>query len=267
MSFSEIALAVGGVAIGLGSGSIIAYFYFNGLKKNPRQSIHLDTVKAEDESLVDVPTSLPTPSTGPRMVPVSILERSKRELRTLLLEKELVSAALTRLYEAEVAKEITREERETLGTKYRDELKSLDERILKIDAFIEVGDLETLRDQLVRLVNQKMDAIDRRIEHTKKAAAPLIAEMIKPRESPLRQQTEAKPRIPDISDMLAPDSSPLTSEYPRQNIEAVPLVSENLSPDPRIRRRPPEAQDNQAEQLQKELLEALDRLEKLDIES
>ena len=52
-------------------------------------------------------------------IPKERLEKSKRELRTLVLEKELVSAALTRLYEAEVAREITRDEREILGSKYK----------------------------------------------------------------------------------------------------------------------------------------------------
>ncbi len=94
------------------------------------------------------------------------------------MEKELVSAALTRLYEAEAAKEITRDEREILGAKYKTELKSLDDRISKIDAFIQIGDLETLRNQLLQLVNQKMEAIEKRIESTKRIAEPLIAEMM-----------------------------------------------------------------------------------------
>ena len=44
-----------------------------------------------------------------------IWRRANENLRTLLLEKELVSAALTRLYEAEAAKEITKDEREIPG--------------------------------------------------------------------------------------------------------------------------------------------------------
>ena len=150
-----------------------------------------------------------------RIIPKPYLEKSKKELRTLLLEKELVSAALTRLYEAEAQGEITREERETLGVKYRDELKSLDERILKVDAFIEVGDLETLRDQLVRLVTQKIDSIEKRIESTRRLAEPLIEEIMKrdggsggaPKSTiapPLPRQifSPPKPRVPDISDLL-----------------------------------------------------------------
>ena len=49
-----------------------------------------------------------------------------------------------------------------LGAKYKTELKSLDDKISKIDAFIQIGDLETLRNQLLQLVNQKMEAIEKK---------------------------------------------------------------------------------------------------------
>ncbi len=260
-----------------------------------------------------------------RIIPQSYLEKSKKELRTLLLEKELVSAALTRLYEAEAHEEITREERETLGVKYRDELKSLDERILKVDAFIEVGDLETLRDQLVRLVTQKIDSIEKRIENTRRLAEPLIDEIMKANEAarvPATQQQVVPPRhifappkskVPDISDLLTADESSTRSETtqvanetqlrqiqrPIEPLVSAPKVqteekraeletssaatSSNL---PQDQQQPPSSdtytglalerqkkkiaenqQDSQAEQLQRELLEALDRLEKLDVES
>jgi hypothetical protein len=224
----------------------------------------------------------PVASRVPRIIPQNLLEKNKKDLRTYLLEKELVSAALTRLYEAEAAKEVTREERETLGAKYRDELKSLDEKILKIDAFIEVGDLETLRDQLVRLVNQKMDSIDKRIEHTRKIAEPLIAQILS--ENALKQKPPAetrepigvvKPKVPDISDMLQPEAMTSTPQNPtlpsdtQQKPQEV-IVSPTEAAPPLLRKKPLESSsvsDPQVEQLQKELLEALDRLEKLDVES
>ncbi len=224
----------------------------------------------------------PEASRVPRIIPQNLLEKNKKELRTYLLEKELVSAALTRLYEAEAAKEITREERETLGAKYRDELKSLDEKILKIDAFIEVGDLETLRDQLVRLVNQKMDSIDKRIEHTRKIAEPLIAQILSenaPKQKPPAETREpigvVKPKVPDISDMLQPEAMTSTPQNPtlpldtQQKPQEV-IVSPTEAAPPLLRKKPLESSsgsDPQVEQLQKELLEALDRLEKLDVDS
>lgn len=276
MSFNEIVLAVGGAAIGLGSGSIISYLYVN-RAKNSTQKAESDSEKIVETNLGVAPSPSVAKSPSSRLIPTDKLEKSKRELRTLLLEKELVSAALTRLYEALSKKEITKEELETLGTRYREEMKSLDEKILKIDALIEVGDLETLRDQLVRLVNQKMDAIDKRIEKTKITAGPLIASLnppAPPKEEPkIEEPAAAKPRVPDISDMLGPEvvsepvaPEPVTKPDPAPLVVQTELVASPQPIDPRLRRRPVEP-DAQAEQLQKELLEALDRLEKLDVET
>jgi hypothetical protein len=253
-----------------------------------------------------------------RTVPKEEVEKTRRQLRTLLLEKELVSSALTRLYEAEAAQEITRDEREILATKYRGELKSLDDQIITIDAFIEVGDLETLREQLLQLVTQKIDAIELRIGRTKPKAAPLIAEIearSQKKETGVdstksRLEKTPKPqiafgsRVPDISDLV---TKPLTQGQPEKTelevaavpepqrkkaTEQEPMVPEleakprdvslgastvSVGSEPKAVTSPAQKKvgsssqasdgDDQVEELHKELLEALDRLEKLDVDA
>ncbi len=148
MSASEIVFAAGAAAVGVAAGSLAIFFYTrnvsdrkasvqpaslsdaaitNERKEASEQSDKGDSLSSSQFSMTD----------QPRSIPKNELEKSKRELRTLLVEKELVSAALTRLYEAEASKEITRSEREILGAKYVAELKSLDDRIIKMDAFIQ----------------------------------------------------------------------------------------------------------------------------------
>jgi archaellum component FlaC len=217
-------------------------------------------------------------SSTQRIIPKQALEKSKRELRTLLLERELVSAALTRLYEAEAAKEITKDEREIIGAKYREELKALDSKIVGLEAFIEVGDLETLRDQLLRLVSEKIDAIERRIERVKISATPLIKDRVEKTgqvdSNDLVKSEQEKPSVPDISDLLSspsslPGQSNLTKEpHPIAAVE----TTESVASSPQATKSPTKSRkqsnsDGQVEELQKELLEALDRLEKLDVET
>lgn len=261
MSAVEVAISVGSAAVGAAAGSLAVYF--NSRKpKAPASSTDEESSKKNSPTISNAQesTTIPRPQ----------LEKSKRDLRTLLLEKELVSAALTRLYEAEAAKEITKEEREILGAKYKTELKSLDDKISKIDAFIQIGDLETLRNQLLQLVNQKMEAIERRIESTKRIAEPLIAEMLnKPVEPrPVSKLGDERARIPDISDMLErpaavqPVSEPVAGEpTPALSIRSpgIPIASQDQNSSKKS--------GEKVEALQKELLEALDRLEKLDVES
>ena len=127
MSVSEIVLAAGSAALGVAAGSIVVYFYSKNNAPN-LQNVEDPLSTSHTNENPSVPAGL-SPSTNlddrtpSRTIPRSELDKSKRELRTLLLEKELVAAALTRLYEAEAAKEITKEEREVLGVKYVSELK------------------------------------------------------------------------------------------------------------------------------------------------
>ncbi|MDG6997587.1 MAG: hypothetical protein JRN15_00565 [Nitrososphaerota archaeon] len=266
MSLSEIALAAGGLAVGAGVGSIAVYLSMRG-RNRPGGSTQTDLSTPPSQSVEVTINDTPRKQS---VVPKDQLEKSRRELRTLLLEKELVSAALTRLYEAEIAKEITKEERESLGGRYKSELKTLDERISKIDAFIQIGDLETLRDQLTRLVEQKMQAIDKRIESTKLLAGPLLAELTRQPE-PMKQKHELdqKPKVPDISDLLkepSPNPLPLPIAQMEQRLPEATNSSSTVLIQPEIKRRIGST-DAQAEELQKELLEALDRLSKLDVET
>lgn len=229
--------------------------------------------------------------TPKRLIPKDQLERGKKELRTLIVEKELVSAALTRLYEAEASGEITKEEREILGSRYRDELKALHSKITGLDVFVEVGDLETLRDQLLRLVGEKIEAIEKRIERTQLEAQPLIKEILernspKQKSSPVietKTENMEKLQIPDISDMLVTPSDSLARKTQDQSsvivesitqpqnseiTQPVSTVSTNtLERLPTVAKKRTPSSDSQVEELQKELLEALDRLEKLDVEA
>ncbi|HKW03905.1 MAG TPA: hypothetical protein VJN71_01280 [Nitrososphaerales archaeon] len=250
LSLNEIALLAGAAAAGAAAGSIGVYLYSRKeiSRKDSNESIPPTHVNFED---IDE-------KKFERLIPKPQLEKTRRELRTLLLEKELVSGALTRLYEAEAAHEITKEEREILGLKYREELKALDEKIVGIDSFIELGDLETLREQLLDLVKAKIDAIEKRIERAKLSSSPLLAEITKPVPENTTEKKDTQ-KVPNISDLL--ETKPQEVNPEMQSADIRPTIEEAR---PTLRKK---TGDAQVDNLQKELLEALDRLEKLDIET
>lgn len=143
------------------------------------------------------------------------LEKARKELKPLLLEKELLSGALTRVYEAEVEGKISREEREQLSVKYREQLKGVNEKLGDIDALIEVGELENLRETLVSLFEDKMGQLETRLTHAKVRleqvrgplqAPPLVEEVAKvPEKKPERakprpEETEADQRVKALRD-------------------------------------------------------------------
>jgi len=289
---------VGGAAVGVAFGSVSVYYYskarkghitspINPLSKEVDIKASTETSNIKDDHSQQNPVA---ESNAPsvenrnpsRTIPRSELEKSRRQLRTLLVERELVSAALTRLYEAEASKEITREERETLGSKYKSELVELDEKISKTDAFIQIGDLETLRNQLLQLVTEKIESIEKRIDSTRALAEPLIAEMLgrqavssgsnvsKTGNAIDKDEKQKAAPIPDISDLLeskrmeADDTSSQPSIKAFSIDEPVAPAQKTLEVKSQETRKKPV---DKVEELQKELLEALDRLERLDVET
>ena len=114
-----------------------------------------------------------------------------------------------------------------------------------------------------------MGAIEKRIDSTKLIAEPLIAEMLNKTQMPrqLPKLGDEKARVPDISDLLEkPDTAAAITTNPT---ETQPLLARNteIKIEPTDLNFVSKRSGEKAEELQQELLEALDRLEKLDVES
>lgn len=101
-------------------------------------------------------------------LPPEKVEESRNELRLLRVEKELLSSALTKLYEVEAEGRIGREEREALVAKYKERMKELDEKIASASAVVELSELENAREEILHLLNVKLSQIDRRLEELRK---------------------------------------------------------------------------------------------------
>ena len=101
------------------------------------------------------------------MVTADDLEKSRREMRTLLLERDLLSAALTKVYEAENEGKITREEREMIAKRYSSQIRDMESKLSDKELIVEVGELEGLRDELVTLFREKIQNIESRLDQAK----------------------------------------------------------------------------------------------------
>ena len=204
-----------GLGMGGAVGAMVAYFI---LRASPRGRA-LTVAKVVEAK---------TKSASAKVVPRYELDRMKREAKTLILEKELLSSALTRVYEAEVEKKISREEREMLSAKYRDQLKAVDSKLATHEAFIEVGELESLRDELLKLFEEKITHIERRLDR----ARAELGEIHLTAQAPTPQ-------------------APATQ--PKEKAE-------------KVEEKPGSEVDRRVKELRNEVLEALARLEQMDIE-
>ena len=119
------------------------------------------------------------------------LERSRREMRTIVLERDLLSSALMKLYEAETEGRITKEEREMITKRYSGQIKSFESKLKDVELVVEVGELERLRDDLMSLFREKVQNIEARLEQAKERLAPPAAELERTREAQVRRVERA----------------------------------------------------------------------------
>jgi hypothetical protein len=107
--------------------------------------------------------------------------RSREILKALKLEREIIGTALTTIYESEIQRIITRDERDRLLDKYSSDLKALESRISEHQRIVDTFDLEAARNELVDSYHQKLSEIDKKLAdlRTGATATPSPASQIK----------------------------------------------------------------------------------------
>jgi hypothetical protein len=173
----DIITAVGAGAVGLGLGGAASYYFFNS--------------RSKPEKIV---APMPAHETGGRVVEAMVtstdLEKSRREMRTIMVERDLLSSAMMKLYEAESEGRITREEREMISKRYSDQIKELQSKLKDSELIVEVGELEGLRGELVTLFEQKIQNIETRLDSAKQRLGPAAPQPVK-KEAPPKVEEEA----------------------------------------------------------------------------
>ena len=172
----DIVTAVGAGAVGLGLGGVASYYFFHSKSKPEKVSVPVPAVEPGGR-VVDA------------TVTTSDLEKSRREMRTIMVERDLLSSAMMKLYEAESEGRITREEREMISKRYSDQIKELQSKLKDIELIVEVGELEGLRGELVTLFEQKIQNIEARLDSAKQRLGPAAPLPVK-KEAPQQLEKE-----------------------------------------------------------------------------
>jgi hypothetical protein len=176
------------------------------------------------------------------------LERSKKEMRTLMLERDLLSGALTKVYEAENEGKITRDEREMIAKRYSSQIRELESKLSDKELMVEVGELEGLRDELMTLFREKIQNIESRLDQAKERL-PSVAQPTKGAEAPLAAGSRSK--------AAAAVSSTVSGQ-----------ASQGEDLERAVERKSPKRDDTEGERrvkaIRDEVMEALERLEQID---
>jgi hypothetical protein len=90
--------------------------------------------------------------------------QARNELRLLDLEREVLSDAIRRLYEAHAEGKITEEERERLAQTYKSRMMTVKDAISKDESVVALHELEAMQEDLAKLFSERFDELGSKIE-------------------------------------------------------------------------------------------------------
>lgn len=232
MALDEL-LTVGLVALGVLVAALVVYILMKrGAQKKPKVS-----EKEEFE-----PELKGLPFKVSKSVSSDNASKAKEELRILELEREILSDAIRRLYEAHAEGKITEEEREKLAETYKSRMMNVKDSISKDESVVALHELEGMQEDLIKLFSERFGDITVKIEE-------------------LRSKVEVKA----IKEVAVP-AAKMPSEA-----EEGEKQEEKEKPEKKRKRAPPKASprseaEKRIEEIRTEVEKVLDRLGQMEIE-
>ena len=154
----------------------------------------------------------------------------RAELISLLFEKNLTAEAITRVYEAAQDGRIDRLERDKLLLKYKQQLDSLNQKVAYLRPVADFSDLKELRNNLVSFLEERISALDKKLLELSKSNPPSQDDI----------DAKAKKILAETSNMQQ---------------SATPIEQKMFKAD-----------EQSIEQLHKEIVQALQHLEQVEID-
>ena len=103
------------------------------------------------------------PLKGDRTVTSFDAQKSKKELRVLDIEREILSFGIRRLYEAQAEGKLTDKEIEQLAVGYKGRMLEIKDSINENESVVALHELESMQDNLIKLFNDRFDEINKKI--------------------------------------------------------------------------------------------------------
>jgi len=169
--------------------------------------------------------------------------KAREELRILDLEREILSDAIRKLYEAHAEGKITEEERDRLAQAYKERMMIVKEAIAKDESLVALHELEAMQEDLIKLFSERFDEISTKIEE-------------------LRSKVEAKP----IKEIAIPAAKPAKTVEEKPEAEAEEKAKKKRKP-PAARPSPRSEAEKRIEEIRAEVEKVLERLGQMEIET
>jgi hypothetical protein len=179
----------------------------------------------------------PVPDILKKTVTGTDVGRARDRLRLASLERDIIGDALTKIYEAETRGQINESEKNQLLQRYKSDLKRVDGEIDTHKKTVDLYDLESAKEDLLKSFHEKLLEIDLKINQIKPTVS--LAQELKIPETPAPVKTEQKPPTPT-------ETGPPKEKPPRE--------------------KPRNKAEERLETIREEVLKAMERLEQIETE-
>src|SRR5213596_3117572 len=163
------------------------------------------------------------------------ISRSRDRLRIASLERDIIGDALTKIYEAETRGQINEPEKNQLLQRYKTDLKRVDGEIDTHKKTVDLYDLESAKEDLLKSFHEKMLEIDLKI-------------------SQIRPTTTIAPEEKTVQPPPTPKTDPA---------QTTPTTPAKERP---AREKPKNKAEERLETIREEVLKAMERLEQIETE-
>jgi uncharacterized membrane protein len=214
--------------------------------------------KPEKSERMVAETELGLPFRVSKSVQTNDASHARDELRMLDLERDILSDAIRRLYEAHAEGKITEEERERLAGTYKARMTTVKNAISKDETIVALHELESMQEDLMKLFSERFGDLSSKVDE-------------------LRSKIDVRP-LKEVKVQL-PTTQPLQMEDEELEVEEEETEKEEGEGEAgkekpkRKRKAPSERQRSKTEaeqridEIRSEVEKVLDRLGQMEVES
>ena len=213
-------------------------------QRNPKPKKTVE--KAPNTALTGLPFSVS------KSIQTGDASHAKDELRILELERDILSDAIRRLYEAQAEGKITEQERERLAGTYKARMSTVKDSIAKDESIVALHELEGMQEDLMKLFSERFGELSSKVDE-------------------LRSRIDVKP-LKEIKVQLPTQTERIeTIDVEEETEETEP---EGETPRPKKRKKPEQEKpkgkteaEQRIDQIRSEVEKVLDKLGQMEIET
>jgi len=207
--------------------------------KKPEKPVEKPTLESE----------LGLPFKISKSVQANDASQAKDELRILELEREILSDAIRRLYEAHAEGKISEQERERLAGTYKSRMMTVKDSMAKDETVVALHELESMQEDLMKLFSERFGDLSSKVDE-------------------LRSKIDVKP-IKEVKIAVPTSQPPALKEEEEEEAEE----KEGEGGKPKKKRKQPEKPsaktdaEKRIDEIRGEVEKVLDRLGQMEIET